>query len=388
MKILYAGAIGQKDTATSIHVLRNARLLEKMGNTVSFCSEYPVQGETLQDKQIKVDYSVPYQGSKKMRNARWMIEQVFGFRLWRRLKKNILEVQPDVLILYDPASILLYGRVLRLCKRLKIGFCVEVTEWAESRDISGIGKFIRWQRDIRKKYLDAKCGNVIAISPLLERHYTAQGANVLRLPPIYQDEDFIKEPLQLKKEPLKLVFAGTLAQKDFLLPMIMAVNKINSTNLRIEFVIIGVDEKSFNKNNNPPEIGKGIVFLGRMEHVKVLQYVEAAHLSILLREDKRYAKAGVSTKFTEAMCVGTPSICTRVGGTDIYVKDGVNGILVENNDVNTLIGALNRVLNMTPDQIMNMKKEALKTARKYFYDKNYRDLFSEFLDKVKISAQQ
>ena len=49
MKILYAGAIGQKDTATAVHVLRNARLLEKMGNVVSFCCEYPVQGEILQD---------------------------------------------------------------------------------------------------------------------------------------------------------------------------------------------------------------------------------------------------------------------------------------------------------------------------------------------------
>ena len=49
MKILYAGAIGQKNTATSVHVLRNARLLEKMGNTVFFCCEYPIQGEALVD---------------------------------------------------------------------------------------------------------------------------------------------------------------------------------------------------------------------------------------------------------------------------------------------------------------------------------------------------
>ena len=87
MKILYAGAIGQKDTATSIHVLRNARLLEKMGNKVSFCCEYPIQGETFENEHIKVDYSAPYQGSKKERSAQWMVEQVFGFRLWRRLKK-------------------------------------------------------------------------------------------------------------------------------------------------------------------------------------------------------------------------------------------------------------------------------------------------------------
>lgn len=40
------------------------------------------------------------------------------------------------------------------------------------------------------------------------------------------------------------------------------------------------------------------------------------------------------------MCVGTPSICTKVGGTDVYVKDGINGILVDNNDINTLIATL------------------------------------------------
>ena len=149
--------------------------------------------------------------------------------------------------------------------------------------------------------------------------------------------------------------------------MIKAVNEINSESTKIEFTIIGVDKKSF-KEHNSFELGKGIKFLGRIDHEKVLQYVAKAHMSVLLREDKRYARAGVSTKFTEAMCVGTPSICTKVGGTDVYVKDGVNGILVDNNDINTLIATLGRILQMSTDQMMTMKKEALKTANEYFYD--------------------
>lgn len=64
-----------------------------------------------------------------------------------------------------------------------------------------------------KKYLDAKCGNIIAISPLLERHYTSQGANVLRLPPIYQNDDFRTEPMQISEKPLKLVLQGHLPKK-------------------------------------------------------------------------------------------------------------------------------------------------------------------------------
>ena len=381
MKILYAGAIGQKDTATAVHVLRNARLLEKMGNVVSFCCEYPVQGEILQDNSFRVDYSNVYQGSKKRRSVQWMVEQIFGFRMWRRVQKSVSEGHPDGLIYYDPASILLYWRVLKLCRRMRIGFAVEVTEWAESKDYTGIGKLICWQRDVRKKYFDAKCRNVIAISPLLERHYTNQGVNVLRLPPIYQNGDFRTEPVQINEKPLKFVFAGTLSQKDFLLPMIKAVNEINSESTKIEFTIIGVDKKSF-KEHNSFELGKGIKFLGRIDHEKVLQYVAKAHMSVLLREDKRYAKAGVSTKFTEAMCVGTPSICTKVGGTDVYVKDGVNGILVDNNDINTLIATLGRILQMSTDQMMTMKKEALKTANEYFYDENYKEAFAAFLNKM------
>lgn len=381
MKILYAGAIGQKDTATSVHVLRNARLLEKMGNTVSFCCEYPVQGKILHGKSFKVDYSKEYQGSKKRRSAQWMLEQIFGFRMWRIVKKSLSKVHPDVLIYYDPASIFLYWRIMKLCRKMNIGFAVEVTEWAESKDYTGIGKLVCWQRDMRKKYLDAKCGNIIVISPLLERHYTNQGANVLRLPPIYQDDDFRTEPVQIEEKTLKLVFAGTLAQKDFLLPMIKAVNEINSESIKIEFIIIGVDKQTF-EDYNSFEIGKGVRFLGRMDHERVLQYVANAHMSVLLREDKRYAKAGVSTKFTEAMCVGTPSICTKVGGTDVYVKDGINGILVDNNNIDTLIAALDRILQMPADQMMIMKKEALKTANKYFYDENYKEVFVAFLNKM------
>lgn len=381
MKILYVGAIGQKNTATSIHVLRNARLLEKMGNTVFFCCEYPIQGEAIHSEEFKIDYSKPYYGSRKVRSIQWILEQIVGFRMWRRVKKNLLEIRPDVMIFYDPASIILYLRVLKLCKKMHIALSVEVTEWAESKDYTGIIKLVYWQRDIRKKYLDIKCGNMIAISPLLEKHYISQGANVLKLPPIYQDKDFRAEPVEINGEKVQLVFAGTLAQKDFLLPMIKAVNEINLESIKIEFIIIGVDMQSF-KAYNSSEFGKGIRFLGRIEHDKVLQYVAKAHMSVLLRENKRYAKAGVSTKFTEAMCVGTPSICTKVGGTDIYVKDGVNGILVENNDINTLIKALGRILRMSVEQMMKMKKEALKTANEYFYDENYRDAFLTFLNKM------
>ena len=378
MKIVYAGAIGQKDTATFVHVVRNARMLKEMGHTVIFCCEYPVRGETVIGDEFEYIYTDPYSGPSKMRSAQWAIEQIFGYRVTRLLKQTLRKNRPDILILYDPASLLLQSRIRKICKRERIGLVTEVTEWPEYADREGIEKLIYWQRDIRKRYFDVKCGNIIAISPMLEKHYLSQGSNVLRLPPVYQKSDFREKPADVARTPLKLVFAGTLAQKDYLLPMIEAVNRANKSEIKVEFEIIGPSMEDIRKSACT-ELGSGIHVLGRVTHDEAMRHVEQAHFSVLLREDKQYAKAGVSTKFTEAMCVGTPSICTSVGGTDAYVQDGVNGVLVQNNEIGTLTDAIYKILQMSPEQITAMKWEALKTAKKYFLDENYRSAVAAFL---------
>lgn len=66
----------------------------------------------------------------------------------------------------------------------------------------------------------------------------------------------------------------------------------------------------------------GINCYGRLSHENTLSIVRKADFSVLMRENKRYAKAGVSTKFVEAMSLAVPSICTAVGGTDAFVTDG------------------------------------------------------------------
>lgn len=54
---------------------------------------------------------------------------------------------------------------------------------------------------------------------------------------------------------------------------------------------------------------------------------------------------------------------------------------MDNNDINTLVAALGRILQMSTDQMIAMKKEALKTANEYFYDENYKEAFATFLNK-------
>ena len=72
--------------------------------------------------------------------------------------------------------------------------------------------------------------------------------------------------------------------------------------------------------------------------IDVLKIVKESDFSVLLRQNKRYAKAGVSTKFCEAMKLGVVGLCAQVNGTDLFVKNMTNGILIKDNSVRTPVG--------------------------------------------------
>ena len=76
-----------------------------------------------------------------------------------------------------------------------------------------------------------------------------------------------------------------------------------------------------------------------------------------------------------------PSICTSVGGTDLFVNDGVNGFLVENNEIQTLEKTLLDILKLSREQITEIKNNAILTANELFTAEKYREQFNDFLSK-------
>ena len=81
--------------------------------------------------------------------------------------------------------------------------------------------------------------------------------------------------------------------------------------------------------------------------------------------------------------LGVPSICTSVGGTDLFVTDGVNGFLVEDNDVKTLEKVLLKILSLSREQIIELKNNAMITANEMFLGEKYKEQFNNFLSKCK-----
>lgn len=65
----------------------------------------------------------------------------------------------------------------------------------------------------------------------------------------------------------------------------------------------------------------------------------------------------------EAMSVGVPSIASNVGGIPEIIENGVNGILIEPRNVNSLINA---VLSITDDSYRNMCDSAYNSFKQYY----------------------
>lgn len=387
-RILYFGDIGNPSSASAIHVRNRAAIFKELGYKVYAVCDTPKSKKKLEtDVFIEYRYFPPIKGSGKIRGIKWNIDLLFANKKFSYAKKMIDIIKPKIVILYEVNSVAFQNKMRRYCNRKGINLIIETTEWMEtSKERSLSANLIISQKDIQKRYTDRKCKNVIAISSFLAEHYKAQGCNVVCIPPTFPS--FIKkdEVKRVKDQrcgaDIRLVFAGSLSNKDYLIELIEALLIINKEKIRVSFDVIGPSEKEIVCCINEKDLIKyGIFVHGRKSHDDVLKIVKESDFSVLLRQNKRYAKAGVSTKFCEAMKLGVPSICTQVNGTDLFVENMINGILIKDNSVETLVSALEDILKIDEAKILEMKMNAYEYADKEFSTKKYIDDMKYFLSK-------
>lgn len=394
-KILYVGQIAIEGSASCTHVRNRARFFNNIGYEVYGLSECPKnECDKVEDTDfLKYVYMKPFHGKGKVRGAGWIADQFLGIHTYNEIIRALKFISPDIIILYELNSIVVEERIRAYCEKHNIRLIIEVTEWMEVENRKEIAtRGIVWQKDIQKRYIDKRCGNIIAISEFLYEHYRNQGCNVIRLPPLVYDfadkDQVFRDRDAVKLRQVKLVFAGTTDFKDYLEPMLKAIRKINNNEIKIIFDVVGPSPdaiESMLECSSPTQYG--INCYGHLSHENTLSIVRKADFSVLMRENKRYAKAGVSTKFVEAMSLAVPSICTAVGGTDAFVTDGVDGVLIKDNSVHEVLDKLMQIVNMDSSKILQMKLNALNTAKQVFSEGQYYNVAKCFLEGEEFDSQ-
>ena len=361
--ILYIGWFGLPETAAGIRVFQIAKLLRESGNNVTFlCLSQP---------GLKENQEIQYDGFKYIRKRQFGSRVKNGINIFcgvydLGIVKEVIEAEkPDTVIVYNDKE-RLTGQIISFCHKRGISVGADVTEWYE------ISRSRKWDRivaknvDYRIKKMDKGLDYIISISPYFTAYYKSIGCkNVIEIPPIMDCiETAINPTLRRVRH---VVYAGSPAQKDLILPFLDAVAKRNEKQIDIIADIVGVSNEqvmALMKISDPEQ--KGIIAYGRIPHEKCIEIVQMADFSVLLRENLRYAKAGFSTKLSESLSLGVPVLCNSVGGADEIIQDGQNGIKVEGCDTNTIIAAIDRIISLSDGEIDDLKRSALNIGKHLF----------------------
>ena len=87
-----------------------------------------------------------------------------------------------------------------------------------------------------------------------------------------------------------------------------------------------------------------IYFLGQQEHNEVVKYLCASDIFILSSISTEGDREGTPTSIMEAMAAGLPVIAANVGGSSYLIKDGENGLLVEEKNSDELARAMIKLI--------------------------------------------
>lgn len=375
MRFLYIGAIQlPKRDAASIRVANIGYAIKKGGHSVDYLCLESFGSEPV----LWEDSVYHYVFSKETIGMEKMQELLFGSRTLVRLKELCREQRYDGVILYNTTSFI-ESKIIRYCRSEHIRVFGDVTEWYEARTPKGKKDLFPYVNalsvDRRIRKLDQKLDGVIAISRYLYDYYSKQGVSLIRIPPIFH---YDRHYLDTDGECKTILYAGSPAVgKDEIGILIDALKAVNRENVMLKLVFVGV-----NKPEDADALEKyGITFRPRCDTDQVIEYVRASDFTVLFRREKRFAKAGYSTKVAESLFNGVPVLCNEIGGTDTDIENGKNGIKIKGLSMEDVYEGLLQIARLNREESAEIRRNCRMIGDRLFNADHYVEQIDAFLRK-------
>ena len=311
------------------------------------------------------------------------ISKIINYILLGKLALKVIKSIDDIFAIM-PLSLPLNAmlEIENFTKKRSLLLLTDRTEWYSTSEFNmGFFSIEYQQNNITNKYIIDKYWRVISISTYLENYYKSKRIRTVRVPAVMDICEFKNIEKYRQNSKYIIIYAGSPAKKDSLDMMVKAVSLLKKRQQdRIDFRVIGVTKDNFKKLYSDISISSCITFYGRLPRNEVKEHLEVADFTMLLRNNnERFSKAGFPSKVAESMSAGIPVITNYTTDLKKYLIDEKNSIIVKEYSVESFADAVARVLDFSDDKINYLRKEAIKTARKYFWYINYIQEIQELL---------
>lgn len=291
-------------------------------------------------------------------------------------------------LIFSTSAPLYFNKIAVLAKHKNIPYYVEQ---CEKYDITSykLGEFdprrLQFLKLYNKEY--KKATGVVAISRFLENHYKSLNIPTIRIPTIV-DVDNTKFNTNKNDSKIRLVLTGNIAgKKELIEPIVKALYNNPNFRQRICFDIFGTEKDKVIKDyvgidKLLDDLQNVVIFNGRVPQEKISEIISNSDFQIFIRPDRESSHAGFPTKLGESMTVGTPVITNNTGDIPLYLKNGENGFLLEDETEKSVTKIFDKILNMSETDLINMRRNARKTAEKHFNYKTYIKEIDDFFNGI------
>ncbi|MDY3389961.1 glycosyltransferase [Riemerella anatipestifer] len=359
--IVYVGGFRFPDLdAAAKRVYGLGKVMNYLGYNVVFAG-----GESSTDTKERIFNGFSYYSMNELdKNNKNLFQKIISFfkagsNTIEWLTKYITQNDVKKIIIYNSSAVFI-SKLIRFCKKNKIELLFDITEWYDSEHLPG-GKYgiVALDNYIKMNYIYHKNVKKIVVSDFLKKHYETSSKTIV-IPPINEyEQKFIAKGIEDK---IRLLYAGSPGRKDDLYTIIKVYLENVDKLPNLEFNIVGIGEDFLSSQNL--ELGLGnIRFYGRLPFERVRLMYKNSHFSFLIRENKRYANAGFSTKFVESMSLSTPVIANLTSDIEKYLKNDINGVVINKLSEECILEVLIKINNMSLEQYENIQYEAYKTSQ-------------------------
>lgn len=228
---------------------------------------------------------------------------------------------------------------------------------------------------------------LIVISTNLEKFFSKYSRKIIRIPIL---SDLSKSPDEFENRsynegPFKICFSGTISNKkeglDLLFDAISTINRNKNVELHFYGSFPENEEQVLIKLSEHYHIENKVLYHGFLNPDEVCLELSKYHLLILPRPLNKQTRYGFSTKISEYLVSGVPTLLTDVSDNGIYIKDFYNGFLVSPGSSSEMISKINQIIENYNDSANNIVRNAYKTAKENFDYKLYTNILTDFLFK-------
>lgn len=199
---------------------------------------------------------------------------------------------------------------------------------------------LRWRIEKQVEHFVVRKATVIIAKTPFAREWVLSlrpGARVFLIPNALQPEFLNVRPGYA--EPLALCIGDLTPRKAPDMAIRAFASATRGKAGRLVFAGTGPEEAACRALASQLGIARAVEFLGQVSHETLSQWMSRARLLVLA------SRFDVSPNaVTEAHTAGLPVVATRVGGTADMVEPGVDGLLVDRDDVEAMSGRMAELL--------------------------------------------